>query len=404
MHTRLRTKVLAVLTTAGLAATMSLVLSPAASARDHLPSEDSVDDAAGRGVIVLNGQGNDLDAYEGAPPFDTQKLYTARSKDPKGFDINAQICFFGKDGRTFIAGEDTGQPDPIQGWGIFRLKGSKVGKLGVKQIGKLQPTYQGATDNAENYGCGLLSDGRLLTTDIGNQAEGVGDGQLIVWFPPFTKGFRTVAEGTYGKVAYCKVDIAIGTSGGIAVDDDDYVYVASQRGDGAGILRYAGADFPTGPTPADGCDGTDGTGAPMATGITHEQFIAPGNGLIAPSAIVPSPNGGWFVSSVFPGAINEYGVNGDYYRTILEAPEGEGLGAEPISTGTPLGLGIAPDGTLYFADIGLVISDDGGIGPGRGTGTVRRITFVNGEPQPPETMATGLAFPDGIGMFVPRKR
>lgn len=394
MRTRKRTRFVTVVVAASLAAAMSVALAPVASAQDE----------AGDGVIVFNGQGNDLDVYEGAPPFDTQKVYTNREEDPKGFDINAQICFFGKDGRTFIAGEDTGQPDPIQGWGIFRLKGSKVGTLKAKQIGKLQPTYQGATDNAENYGCGLLSDGRLLTTDIGNQAEGVGDGQLIVWFPPFTKGFRTTPKGTYGKVDYCKIDIAVGTSGGIAVDDDDNVYVASQRGETAGILRYPGQDFPTGPTAADGCDSTDGTGAPMATGITFEQFIVPSDGLVAPSVIVPSPNGGWFVSSVFPGVINEYGVNGDFYRTILEVPAGEGLGAEPVSTGTPLGLGIAPDGTLYFADIGLVISDDGGVGPGRGTGTVRRITFVNGEPQPPETIATGLAFPDGIGIFVPRRR
>lgn len=141
----------------------------------------------------------------------------------------------------------------------------------------------------------------------------------------------------------------------------------------------------------------------MATGITREQFIVLGDGLVSPNAIVPSPNGGWFVSSVFTGVINEYGVTGAYYRTILAPPEGDSLGAEPYSTGTPLGLGIAPDGTLYFADIGLVISDDG-VGPGRGTGTLRRITFVDGEPQPPETMATGLAFPDGIGIFVPRKR
>ena len=393
MRTRLLRKVAIATTTTAMATTMSVALAPMAAAQG----------AGGGDVIVLNGQGNDLDAYEGAPPFKTQKLYTARAKDPKGFDINAQICFFGKDGRTFIAGEDTGQPDPIQGWGIFRLKGSKVAKLKAKQIGKLQPTYQGATDNAENYGCGLLSDGRLLTTDIGNQASGESDGQLIVWFPPFTKGFRTVANGTFGAVPYCKVDIAIGTSGGIAVDGDDNVYVASARGETAGVLKYSGADFPTGPTAADGCNSTDVTGAPMATGITREQFIVLGDGLVSPNAIVPSPNGGWFVSSVFTGVINEYGVTGAYYRTILAPPEGDSLGAEPYSTGTPLGLGIAPDGTLYFADIGLVISDDG-VGPGRGTGTLRRITFVDGEPQPPETMATGLAFPDGIGIFVPRKR
>ena len=35
------------------------------------------------------------------------------------------------------------------------------------------------------------------------------------------------------------------------------------------------------------------------------------------------------------------------------------------------------------------------------TGSVRRIRFVDGAPQPPETMADGLAFPDGIGVYVP---
>jgi hypothetical protein len=355
-------------------------------------------------VIVFNGQGNDLDAYASTPPFKTQNVYTTREQDPKGFDINAQMCFFGPGNRTFIAGEDTGQPDPIQGWGIFRLRGSKVGSLKAKQVGKLQPTYQGATDNAENYGCGLLSDGRLLTSDIGNQAEGDGDGQLIIWFPPFTKGFTTLPNGTEGTVPYCKLDIGIGTAGGIAVDDQDNIYVASARGATTGVNKYTGP-FPTSATPAGGCDGTDATGAPMATDITRTQFIAPDHDLGTPNAIVPSPGSaagasGWYVSSVFTGVINEYGADGAFVRTILRPPAGETLGAEPFSTGTPLGLGIGPDGTLYYADIGLVVSPKG-IGPGDGTGTVRRITFRGGEPQPPETMATGLAFPDGIGVFVP---
>lgn len=89
-------------------------------------------------------------------------------------------------------------------------------------------------------------------------------------------------------------------------------------------------------------------------------------------------------------------------QTRSPAPAGETLGAAPFSTGTPLGLGIAPDGTLYDADIGIVVSDKG-IGPGRGSGTVRRITFVDGDPQAPETMASGLAFPDGIGISVSRR-
>ena len=357
-------------------------------------------------VIVFSGQGNDLDAYTGAPPFKHQTVIKTRASDPKGLDLNAQICFF-PDNKRFIAGEDTGQPDPLQGWGIFKISGTKIGKLKTREIGKLQPTYQGAADNAENYGCGILSDGRVVTTDIGNQASGPPDGQLIIWFPPFTKGFDTVPEGHNGTVAYCKLDIAIGTAGAITIDKDDNVYVPSARGEG--VYRYSGP-FPTAADAAGGCDSTDGTGAPMAsaTSINKSVFIAAGaNDLATPNAIVAKPNadgeaGGWYVTSVINGVINEYTADGEFVRTILRPPAGETLGAQPFSTGTPLGIGVAPDGTIYYADIGIVI-DGANIGPGDNTGTVRRITFKGGEPQPPETMATGLAFPDGIGVWVPRR-
>jgi hypothetical protein len=53
---------------------------------------------------------------------------------------------------------------------------------------------------------------------------------------------------------------------------------------------------------------------------------------------------------------------------------------------------------LYYADLGLV-NNNGNIGPGRNTGTVRRIRFVNGQPQPPETIDSMLRFPDGVGVL-----
>ena len=363
----------------------------------------------GAGVIVLNGQANDLDAYSGAPPFKHQLVIQNRNENPKGYDINAQICFFA-DGKRFIAGEDTGQgeaesnPDLIQGWGIFRMKGTKVGKLKAKQLGKLQPTYQPTSEsNAENYGCGVLSDGRVVTSDIGNQASGPEDGQLIIWFPPFNKGFKTLEEGTTGKVPYCKLDVAIGTAGGIAIDEEDNVYVTSARGASVGVLRYSGP-FPTSADADGGCGKTDATGAPMADSVNKEQFIAAGtNDLSTPNAIVASGNGGWYVSSVINGIINEYDADGQFVRTVLRPPEGEVLGPEPFSTGTPLGLGVAPDGTLYYADIGIVLVP-GNIGPGEGTGKVWRIVFEDGEPQEPELIAEGLEFPDGIGIYVPKKK
>ena len=109
-----------------------------------------------------------------------------------------------------------------------------------------------------------------------------------------------------------------------------------------------------------------------------------------------APKNDFYVSSVISGVINEYDANGGYVRTILQPPAEETLGATTFSTGTPLGLGVGPDGTLYYADIGITITSDG-IGPGP-EGTVRRIRFVNGQPQPPETMGAGLQYPDGIGV------
>jgi len=346
--------------------------------------------ASSKSVIVLNGEGNNLNAYTADPAFKKQNVIRNHDDDPNGLDINAQICFFPDASKRFIAGEDTGQPNPPQGSGIFRLNGSTVGKLSATKVGKLTPTYQSSADNAENYGCGFLKDGRVLTTDIGNQAGGPEDGQLIVWFPPFDTT----------KVRYCKIDVGIATAGGIYVDSKDRVYVPSARGSSAGVLRYS-APFPTSNTAKRGCGEKDATGAPVASSVKNEQFIGLGDGLSSPNAIVRAPKEHFYVSSVITGVINEYDTNGGYVRTILQPPAGETLGETTFSTGTPLGIGVGPDGTVYYADIGITVSSDG-IGPGP-EGSVRRIRFVHGEPQPSEIMGAGLQYPDGIGVYAPKK-
>jgi hypothetical protein len=140
----------------------------------------------------------------------------------------------------------------------------------------------------------------------------------------------------------------------------------------------------------------------MAPSVKKEQFITLGNGLSAPIAIVRAPKNNLYVSSVISGVINEYDVNGGYVRTVLQPPAGETLGEQTFSSGTPLGLGVGPDGTLYYADIGITVTSKG-IGPGP-EGTVRRIRVVDGAPQAPETMGGGLQYPDGIGVYAPKKK
>ena len=341
-------------------------------------------------AIVFNGEGNNLNAIGTVEPFEKQTILRNHNDDPDGLDINAQICFFPDDSGWFIAGEDTNQPDPPAGWGIFELTGDTVAKFKATQVGKLTPTYQSANSNPENYGCGFLDDGRVVTTDIGNQASGDGSGQLIVWFPPFDSR----------QVTYCKLDVTIPTAGQIYVDGEDNIYVGSARPGTpqAGILRYVGP-FPTSNDAAGGCGKQDATGAPMADTVSRDLFIKAADPIVTSYAMVPSGNDTFYVSSVFNGVIGEYDENGTFLRTILKPPVGEVLGEKTYSTGTPLGLGVDAEGTLYYADIGITVTADG-IGPGP-EGSVRRIRFVDGEPQAPEVLAAGLAFPDGIGIFQP---
>ena len=70
-------------------------------------------------------------------------------------------------------------------------------------------------------------------------------------------------------------------------------------------------------------------------------------------------------------------------------------------TSPPLRLRLAADqedGAPEIVALDSTLPPADGVGPGDGTGSVRRIRFVDGEPQAPEVMAEPLAFPDGIGV------
>jgi hypothetical protein len=361
---------------------------------------------AGPTVVVFSGEGNRLNAYDAATG-QKQTVIRSHADDAKaGKDINAQICFFPDGSRRFIAGEDTAQGTAAggPGWGIFQLRGERVGAFSATQVGKLIPTFQTSDvasergpleDNPENYGCGFLSDGRVVTSDVGNQQPITpNNGQLIIWFPPFD---------TYA-VKYCKLDVEVPTAGGIHVDKQDRVYLTANRPGVpdvsrlSGVYRYTGP-FPTSNTAAGGCGSTDGTGAPLASNVNRSLFIPfdPINAA-TPSAIVPSPAGGFYVSSVFTGTISEYDAEGGFVRSIMRPTEPPVAGLPYPSTGTPYGIGVTPDGTIWYADLGVVLGPPPG--PGNNNGTVRRIRFVDGAPRAPDIVDRGLAFPDGIGVLV----
>ena len=288
--------------------------------------------------FVLSPEGNHLWAYD-ASTRQSQLVVRAVNGDDPGAtptspsrDINGQICVT-PDQRHIITGEDTvltegsggeGSHDPrIAGWGYFRIKGSTLGDISVREEGKLAPEGgqgPGYTGDPDNYGCGFLDRNRLVTTAIGHTLPGEpADGQLFIWFAPFdNQQTVTLDDGTSfvtGSVAHCQVDDTLATAGGIAVDNNGDVYVAANRPDDelnpGAVWKYSGAW----PTSADQCVGG------KVNGITKTLAIppivpAPHPRALTPSAVVISPQDTLYVSSVFTGTVSEFTKQGLWLRVI----------------------------------------------------------------------------------------
>src|SRR4051812_9202989 len=205
------------------------------------------------GQFVLSPEGNHLWAYDATTGAPQLVVRGVNADDPGATapansdrrDINGQVCVT-PDQKHVITGEDTvlngtggeGSHDPrIAGWGWHRIIGSTLGKIAIQQQGKLAPEGgrgPGYTGDPDNYGCGFLDANRLLTTAIGNTLPGdPANGQLFLWFGPFTDGYQQVAlpDGTgffSGSVAHCEIDHTLATAGGIAIDTNGDTYVAAK--------------------------------------------------------------------------------------------------------------------------------------------------------------------------------
>ena len=345
--------------------------------------------AAGGGEWLYASEGNRLrrfaiDSIEGRPLVE-DVLVERASLDPEaGRDINGMLCRVPNGDGRFVAGEDTGQPSPPPGWGVFAADGT--------QIGKLTATYR--VEGAEPFGCAFDRDGRLFTTEVGNQGFGAAKGQLILWFPPYDH--FPGPPGAYpdtdaASPNFCKLATDIGTAGGIAIDANGRVYVASASR--LAVFRFS-PPFPTSPDGAGGCGSKDPLGSPRADRVQRETFVRsqPLQGLFTYSGLAFAPNGNLYVASVLTGRIGEFDREGDLVRLVLEPPEW----LPPFSTGAPQGLAVDARGTLYYADLDLVWNGLD-VGPGS-NGKVWRIAFDgDGKPQPPEIVREHLAFPDGLG-------
>jgi hypothetical protein len=345
--------------------------------------------------LLYGAEGNrlhryDLDTIDNGPLLediliagagDERRLSLADNRD-----INGMICSLADGSDRFLAGEDTGQPTPPAGWGVFEADGT--------QVGKLTPSYPDA--GPEPYGCAVDPvSGNLFTTSVGNQAGGVFNGQLIMWFAPFDH--YPGAPGTYPNNELsnnsCKIATDIGTAGNVAIDALGRIYVTSARG--LHVRRYS-PPFPTGPDAAGGCGALDSTGAPMADTVNVDVFVANPDNVGTPTGITAAPGGNWYISSVLTGMISEYNSDGDFLRRIVE-PDPDETGV-PLSVGHPQQVAVDCSGNIYYADMNLVVNG-GSLGPGP-DGKIRRVRLdLAGNGRPPEIIKSGLSFPDGVAVF-----
>jgi polyvinyl alcohol dehydrogenase (cytochrome) len=355
---------------------------------------------AGPRERLVNGQGNQLDQYDLSVDPPRWSIWQPNAEHG-GKDLNAQICTLEK-GKYILLGEDSGQPNPPAGWGIFDLKTKR-------EVGKLTATY-GKTPQPEQYGCAIETKkgktSRFFVTQVGSGDFSQSDGQLIVFFPS-SPGFDAVTgKRTADQVCpngrctttatqsdFCVIDPSIRTAGGMAMDAKGNLYVTESSpmvppdvpAPGR-VLRYR----PPFPTSSKTCF----TKEPEV--FISDPLTATPGAIVAARDVHGKPTGHWYVSSVLvPSVINEYDEDGTFVRNVL-----------PPGFGTPFGLAVDSHGTLYAADIGVTVDPASiatdpsrfGITTRDGEGSVMRIRFLNGLPLPPDYLKTGLDYPDGLGI------
>lgn len=302
----------------------------------------------------------------------TERLYSTQNEELDVYDlstgqktvlipvtgwVNGQICPLPDGSGSLLMAEDKNEEQGERsGWTIFSADGAFERKLP-------EPKSSNEPKSIDPMGCAFDNDKRLFATDVGEETFDAKTGKLILFFPPDYK-------------TSCILDSTLRAAGSVAVDDDGSVLVAEAVPPGR-VLRFS----PPFPESAQACD---------ATKPTKSTFIEDPD-MSTPLGLVRAPNGNWYVASVFiPPAINEYGTDGKLVRNIIKGQD----------IGNPSGVAVASDGTIYYADLGLVTKPGKLPSPERGKGTVRKVVFdKNGNPKAPQIIGSALSFPDGLSVL-----
>jgi hypothetical protein len=267
-------------------------------------------------------------------------------------------------------------------------------------------------DNGSMTGCAIDRSGDLFAADIGT-AQGAfpppDDGRIIEWFAPRYETYCIVDGPTAGGVGPHHVDGTGGLRqpGDLAIDrrtGDLLVPEASSNGVGIGgrVLRFAHGSLPH--SAAD-CR-PDGLYPPDRLQVS--TFVQGDvNYLPFPIAIARDPTCKcWAISTTIgnPSVVWVHDDGTPVAGRSLPGADVAHLGQDP-NTANPFGIAFAPDGTLYIVDIHIVCTAPlVNCGPATKGGRVLRVAFRNGQPEPTETIASGLDFPTSVTVCVERDR
>ena len=325
-------------------------------------------------TVVIAATGGNIDAYLSITPYTRQRVVAAGT-GPDGTVPHGQVCFVPDGSRRFVIAETRTPPGgaATAGWGLYQLTGDEIGNFRVRRTAGWDSPGAPSADAPSTYGCTFLPDGRLLTTDVGNQRTGAPTGRLVEWFAPF--------DGP--TVTSCVIAGDLGTPLGLATDADGAIYLAAARAPSAGVWQYKGS-FPK-----------DATACASTIPPTSTLLVPGGtNGLSAPTAVAIAPsNKAMAVTSAPDGLIVAFDLDGTN-PLVVQTKSSTGAAS-------PFGIVVAPDGSIIYTDIGLAADPKGVLTPGDKAGALLVIDTSSGSAAPPAVMDRGLDAPDGLGLYVP---
>jgi len=335
------------------------------------------------------------------------------------WDLNGQVCVL--PGGRFVGGYDPTLPEqhnlgglkpykqPADGEELDRPDGSFSGqtlyvpgpyKLRGQSIGgDSPPSPNGVFNNNQTYtGCAVDSRHNVFGADIAT-AQGAfpapSSGRLVEWFAPSYKTYCIVYGPTTGGVGPHHVDGTGGLAqpGTMAVASNDDLLVPNVGT--SSVLRFVHASLPTS---AAQCPG----GVYPRAKVQVSTFV---KGLSFPAGIAADPTCGCFAVSSYIGNPSIVWVSAsgspEPGRGPVPGTAVADLGKSPDQY-NPFGMAFAPDGTLYFVDIHIACTGPlTGCGPASYGGRVMRVTFANGQPSTPVTVAGGFDFPTSVTVCVP---